>query len=190
MGFYSLGARLSIKRLRLSLNESVPLNMVMKAYFSITICLFMAGAMTPIQTHAAVAKKGLVCADQGILLSRWTATDDPLSSVVAHWFDDKRVSTVSWQRANDNIEMQATRRGIPYETDMLSISWKLKTDDGERDISIDRKTGQRSVIEDGTTLIAVDCEIFDTQKAFQEKLENITENLQSNYDLAIANHKL
>ena len=162
----------------------------MKARFSITLILLMAGAMVPIQSHAAVAEKGLVCFDQGKLLSRWTATDDPVSSVVAHWFDDKRVSTVIWQRENDNIEMQATRRGIPYETDMLSISWTLKTDSSDRNISIDRKTGQRSVIEDGTALITVDCEIFDTEKAFQEKLENITENLQSNYDLAIANHKL
>ena len=150
----------------------------------------MASVLVPIQTLAAVAEKGLVCADQGALLSSWTASDGPLSSVVAHWFDDKRVSTVIWQRANDNIEMQATRRGIPYETDMLSINWTLKIDDRERNISIDRKTGQRSVIEDGTALITVDCEIFDTEKAFQEKLENITENLQSNYDLAIANHKL
>ena len=150
----------------------------------------MASVLVPIQTLAAVAEKGLVCADQGALLSSWTAKDEPLSSVVAHWFDDKRVSTVIWQRANDNIEMQATRRGIPYETDMLSINWTLKIDDRERNISIDRKTGQRSVIEDGTALINVDCEIFDTEKAFQEKLENITENLQSNYDLAIANHKL
>ena len=164
--------------------------MIMKARFPITLSLLMAGAMVTIESHAAVAEKGLVCADQGELLSRWTATDDPVSSVVAHWFDDKRVSTVIWQRENDNIEMQATRRGIPYQTDMLSISWTLKTDNSERNISIDRKTGQRSVIEDGTALITVDCEIFDTEKAFQEKLENITENLQSNYDLAIANHKL
>ena len=150
----------------------------------------MASVMVPIQTFAAVAEKGLVCADQGKLLSSWTAKDEPLSSLVAHWFDDKRVSTIIWQRTNDDIDMQATRRGIPYETNMLSISWTLKIDDRERNISIDRKTGQRSVIEDGTALITVDCEIFDTEKAFQEKLENITENLQSNYDLAIANHKL
>ena len=150
----------------------------------------MASVLVPIQTLAAVAEKGLVCADQGALLSSWTAKDEPLSSLVAHWFDDERVSTVIWQRANDNIEMQATRRGIPYETNMLSISWKLKTDDTERNILIDRKTGQRSVMQDGTALITIDCEIFDTEKAFQEKLENITENLQSKYDLAIANHKL
>ena len=150
----------------------------------------MASVMVSTQTLAAVAEKGLVCADQGALLSSWTAKDEPLSSLVAHWFDDERVSTVIWQRANDNIEMQATRRGIPYKTDMLSISWTLKTDDSERNILIDRKTGQRSVMQDGTALITVDCEIFDTEKAFQENLENITENLQSNYDLAIANHKL
>ena len=55
----------------------MPLNMVMKARFSITLSLLMAGAMVPIQSHAAVAEKGLVCADQGKFLSRWTATDDP-----------------------------------------------------------------------------------------------------------------
>jgi hypothetical protein len=190
MGFYSLGAGLSIKRLRLSLGKSVPLKMVMKAYFSTTLCLLMAGAMAPMQTHAAVAEKGLVCADQGKLLSSWTVKDEHLSSLVAHWFDDKRVSTIIWQRTNDDIGMQATRRGIPYETNMLSISWKLKTDDSERNILIDRKTGQRSVMQDGTALITVDCEIFDTEKAFQEKLEEITNSLQSIFDLTIANHKL
>ncbi len=144
----------------------------------------------PIQTLAAVAEKGLVCADQGKLLSSWTAKDEPLSSVVAHWFDDKRVSTIIWQRTNDDIDMQATRRGIPYETNMLSISWKLTTDNSERNISIDRETGRRSVMQDGQALITVDCEMFDTETAFQEKLEDITNSLQSNYDLAIANHKL
>ena len=103
----------------------------------------MASVMVPIQTLAAVAEKGLVCADQGELLSSWTAKDEPLSSVVAHWFDDKRVSTIIWQRTNDDIDMQATRRGIPYETNMLSISWKLTTDNSERNISIDRETGRR-----------------------------------------------
>jgi len=150
----------------------------------------MASVMVPIQTLAAVAEKGLVCADQGKLLSSWTAKDEPLSSVVAHWFDDKRVSTIIWQRTNDDIDMQATRRGIPYETNMLSISWKLTTDNSERNISIDRETGRRSVMQDGQALITVDCEMFDTETAFQEKLEDITNSLQSNYDLAIANHKL
>ena len=150
----------------------------------------MASVLVPIQTLAAVAEKGLVCADQGALLSSWTAKDEPLSSVVAHWFDDKRVSTIIWQRTNDDIDMQATRRGIPYETNMLSISWKLTTDNSERNISIDRETGRRSVMQDGQALITVDCEMFDTETAFQEKLEDITNSLQSNYDLAIANHKL
>jgi hypothetical protein len=172
------------------LRETAPLNIAMKAILCTTLCLFMASVMVPIQTLAAVAEKGLVCADQGKLLSSWTAKDEPLSSAVAHWFDDERVSTVIWQRANDNIEMQATRRGIPYKTDMLSISWTLKTDDSERNILIDRKTGQRSVMQDGTALITVDCEIFDTEKAFQEKLKELTNSLQLNYDSAIANHKL
>ena len=82
----------------------------------------MVSVMVPIQTLAAVAEKGLVCADQGKLLSSWTVKDEPLSSLVAHWFDDKRVSTIIWQRTNDDIDMQATRRGIPYETNMLTIA--------------------------------------------------------------------
>ena len=45
-------------------------------------------------------------------------------------------------------------------------------------------------MQDGQALITVDCEMFDTETAFQEKLEDITNSLQSNYDLAIANHKL
>ena len=188
--FDSLVAILKVERLQLSLREIVPLDMVMRARLSITLCLLMAGAMTPIQTHATVPEKGLVCADKSELLSSWTITDQPLSSVVAHWFDDKRVSTVIWQRINDNIKMQATRRGTPYETDMLSITWKLKTDGSERIISIDRMTGERSVMQDGQTLITVNCEIFNKEKAFQEKLTEITKNLQSNYDLKIANHKL
>ena len=172
------------------MRETAPLNIAMKAILCTTLCLFMASVMVPIQTLAAVAEKGLVCADQGKLLSSWTAKDEPLSSVVAHWFDDKRVSTIIWQRTNDDIDMQATRRGIPYETNMLSISWKLTTDNSERNISIDRETGRRSVMQDGQALITVDCEMFDTETAFQEKLEDITNSLQSNYDLAIANHKL
>jgi hypothetical protein len=188
--FDSLMAILKVERLQLSLRETVPLNMIMRACLSVTLCLLMAGAMAPIQTHAALAGKGLVCADKGELLSGWTTADQPLSSVVAHWFDDKRVSTIIWQRTNDNIQMKATRRGIPYETDMLSITWTLRTKDSKRIISIDRKTGQRSVMQDGRALITVNCEIFNTEKTFQEKLTDITKNLQSNYDLKIANHKL
>ena len=150
----------------------------------------MASVLVPIQTLAAVAEKGLVCADQGALLSSWTAKDEPLSSVVAHWFDDKRVSTVIWQRENDNIEMKTTRRGIPYETDMLSISWTLSTNGQEVNISIDRNTGQRSVMKDGIAVVSVDCELFDSEKVFQEKLKELTNSLQSSYDSAIANHKL
>ena len=45
-------------------------------------------------------------------------------------------------------------------------------------------------MQDGTALVTVACEIFDTEKAFQEKLKELTNSLQSNYDSAIANHKL
>jgi len=63
----------------------------------------MASAMAPIQSHAAVAEKGLVCSKAEDLLSQWTVSDRPLFSVVAHWFDEKRVSTLTWQRKNDSI---------------------------------------------------------------------------------------
>ena len=161
----------------------------MKAHLSI-LCLLMASAMAPIQSHAAVAEKGLVCSRTEDLLSKWTLSDESLSSVATHWFDEKRVSTLTWQRKNDSIEMNATRRGVPYETDSLSISWTLSTNGQEINISIDRSTGQRSVLQDEIVVVSVDCELFDSEKAFQEKLKEITNSLQSRYDSAIANHKL
>jgi len=51
------------------LRETAPLNIAMKAILCTTLCLFMASVMVPIQTLAAVAEKGLVCASQGALLS-------------------------------------------------------------------------------------------------------------------------
>ncbi|MDC6458209.1 hypothetical protein OAW66_03780, partial [Alphaproteobacteria bacterium] len=81
-------------------------------------------------------------------------------------------------------------RGIPYETDMSSIRWTLSTNGQEINISIDRNTGQRSVMKDGIAVVSVDCELFDSEKVFQEKLKELTNSLQSSYDLAIANHKL
>ena len=122
--------------------------------------------------------------------TKWTVSDKPLLSVVAHWFDEKRVSTLTWQRKNDSVEMKATRRGIPYETDMSSIKWTLSTNGQEVNISIDRNTGQRSVMKDGIAVVSVDCELFDSEKVFQEKLKELTNSLQSSYDSAIANHKL
>ena len=178
-----------VKILWLSFRKSVPLSISMKAHLSI-LCLLMASAMAPIQSHAAVAEKGLVCSEAEGLLSKWTVSDKPLLSVVAHWFDEKRVSTLTWQRKNDSIEMKATRRGIPYETDMSSIRWTLSTNGQETNISIDRNTGQRSVMKDGIAVVSVDCELFDSEKVFQEKLKELTNSLQSSYDLAIANHKL
>jgi len=162
----------------------------MKVLFSVTLCLLIVSAMAPIQTYAVVAEKGLVCSRAEDLLSEWTVSDEPLSSVVAHWFDEKRVSTHTWQRKNDSIEIKATRRGVPYETDISSIRWTLSTNGQETNILVDRKTGQRSVVRDEIAVVSVDCELFDSEKAFQEKLKEITKSLQSSYDSAIANHKL
>ena len=89
-----------------------------------------------------------------------------------------------------DIDMQATRRGIPYETDMLSISWKLTHRHRNAIFQLTARLAKDQLCKMEQPLITVDCEIFDTEKAFQEKLEDITNSLQSNYDLAIANHKL
>jgi hypothetical protein len=45
-------------------------------------------------------------------------------------------------------------------------------------------------MKDGIAVVSVDCELFDSEKAFQEKLKELTNSLQLNYDSAIANHKL
>ena len=162
----------------------------MKVLFSITLRLLLVSAMAPIQTYAAVAEKGLICSRTEDLLFKWTVSDEPLSSLVAHWFDEKRVSTHTWQRKNDSIEMKATRHGVPYETNTSSISWTLSTNGQETNILVDRNTGRRSVMRDEIAVVSVDCELFDSEKAFQEKLKEITKSLQSSYDTAIANHKL
>ena len=45
-------------------------------------------------------------------------------------------------------------------------------------------------MKDGIAVVSVDCELFDSEKVFQEKLKELTNSLQSSYDSAIANHKL
>ena len=96
-------------------------------------------ACSPVYTNiatATVADKGLVCLDEKQFSARFSDVEPPLLSLVAHWFDDKRVNTTTWSRANDFIEMSTTRRGVPYETNVKTVSWKPDPNEKERKIFI------------------------------------------------------
>jgi len=139
---------------------------------------------------ASLTKKGLVCIDKEQLSSEWSSTEDPLISSVAHWFDEKKVSTTTWVRKNDTIKMLTTRNGVPFKTDAKTIRWKTTVGDEDRIISIDRATAERSVLSGKEILVSADCEIFLKEKEFQKKLEAITQTLQTKFNQAIAKHKL
>ena len=79
---------------------------------------------------------------------------------------------------------------MPYKTDAVNIQWKIDVGGKDGTISIDRRTAVRSVLQGGTILVSVDCDLFDNETEFQKKLDEMTNHLQSKYDLAIANHKL
>ena len=139
---------------------------------------------------ATVADKGLVCLDEKQFSARFSDVEPPLLSLVAHWFDEKRVNTTTWRRANDFIAMSTTRRGVPYETNVKTVSWKPDPNEKERKISIDRETARRSVMLGEEILVTVDCKIFDKRKLFDDELKDITISLQAKYDAEIADHKL
>ena len=139
---------------------------------------------------ASVADKGLVCRDQQQFAARFSDLEPPLLSLVAHWFDDTRVSTTTWKRINDSIIMSTTRRGVPYETNVKEVSWKPDANDKERKISIDRKTVRRSVVLGEKVLVSVNCQIFYKRKDFDEYLKGVTKSLQTKYNAEIADHRL
>ncbi len=141
-------------------------------------------------SHASVADKGLVCRDQQQFAARFSDLEPPLLSLVAHWFDNKRVNTTTWKRINDIITMSTTRRGVPYETNVKEISWKPDANDDERKISIDRETAKRSVVLGEEILVSVNCQIFYDRKIFNDYLTGITKSLQTKYNAEIADHKL
>ena len=70
---------------------------------------------------ASVADKGVVCRDETQFQARFSDVEPPLLSLVAHWFDDTRVNTTTWERINDFISMSTTRRGVPYQTNVYSL---------------------------------------------------------------------
>ena len=140
--------------------------------------------------NANLADKGLVCINKEQLSSEWSSTEAPLISSVAHWFDDKKVSTSTWIRKNDAIKMLTTRNGVPFKTDATTIRWKTTVEDEDRIISIDRATAKRSVLLDEQILVSAECEIFIKEKEFEKKLEEITQTLKTKFDQAIAKHKL
>ena len=139
---------------------------------------------------ASVADKGLVCRDQQQFAARFSDVEPPLLSLVAHWFDDKRVNTTTWKRINDHITISTTRRGVPYETNVKEVSWKPDANDKDRRISIDRETARRSVVLGEKILVSVSCQIFHEKKTFDEYIKGITKSLQTKYNAEIADHKL
>ena len=139
---------------------------------------------------ASVADKGVVCRDETQFQARFSDVEPPLLSLVAHWFDDKRVNTTTWKRINDFIKMSTTRRGVPYETNVKEVSWRPDANDKERKISIDRKTVRRSVVLGEKVLVSVNCQIFYERRNFDEYLKDITKSLQTKYNAEIADHRL
>ena len=139
---------------------------------------------------ASVANKGVVCRDETQFQARFSDLEPPLLSLVAHWFDDTRVNTTTWERINDLIEMTTTRRGVPYQTNVKEVSWKPDANDKMRKISIDRRTVRRSVVLDEKILVSVNCQIFYKRKEFNDYLKGITKSLQTKYNAEIADHRL
>ena len=139
---------------------------------------------------ASVADKGVVCRDETQFQARFSDVESPLLSLVAHWFDDTRVNTTTWERINDFMSMTTTRRGVPYQTNVKEVSWKPDANDKMRKISIDRRTVRRSVVLDEKILVSVNCQIFYKRKEFNDYLEGITKSLQTKYNAEIADHRL
>ena len=81
---------------------------------------------------ASVADKGVVCRDETQFQARFSDVEPPLLSLVAHWFDETRVNTTTWERINDLITMSTTRRGVPYQTNVKEVSWRPDANDKER----------------------------------------------------------
>tara|TARA_A100001015_G_scaffold311297_1_gene414289 strand:+ start:3711 stop:4151 length:441 start_codon:yes stop_codon:yes gene_type:complete len=141
-------------------------------------------------SSASVADKGVVCRDQQQFAATFSDLEPPLLSLVAHWFDDTRVNTTTWNRINDLIKMSTSRRGVPYETNVKEVSWRPDANDKDRKISIDRETLRRSVVLGEKILVTVSCQIFYQKKAFDKYLKGMTKSLQTKYDSEIADHKL
>ena len=139
---------------------------------------------------ASVADKGIVCRDETQYQARFSDLEPPLLSLVAHWFDDTRVNTTTWERINDIIIMSTTRRGVPYKTNVKEVTWKPDANEKERQISINRKTLRRSVVLSQKVLVSVGCQIFYKRKDFDIYLKGVTKSLQTKYNAEIADHRL
>ena len=87
-----------------------------------------------------------MCRDETQFQARFSDVEPPLLSLVAHWFDDKRVNTTTWERINDVITMSTTRRRRTIPNECQRGELEADANDEERKISIDRKTVQRSVV--------------------------------------------
>ena len=135
--------------------------------------------------------RGLFCIDQEGLESEWTETDQPIQSVISHWFDKERVYTTSWSRKNDLITRSTDRFGIKYSTDSKFIRWPLNfLDDEEKIVEINRADATRSIKLREETISEVDCYLNDDAKEYNYKIIELHTQLQKSYDKAISDHKL
>ena len=160
-----------------------------------SLCIKLLGiiscfALSTDNANASVADKGVVCRDETQFQASFSDVEPPLLSLVAHWFDDARVNTTTWERINDLITMTTTRRGVPYQTNVKEVSWKPDANDKMRKISIDRRTVRRSVVLDEKILVSVNCQIFYERKEFNKYLKGVTKSLQTKYNAEIADHRL
>ena len=151
----------------------------------IVSCLFLS---TNIAT-ASVADKGVVCRDETQFQARFSDVEPPLLSLVAHWFDDKRVNTTTWERINDVITMSTTRRGVPYQTNVKEVSWKPDANDEEKNINRPQNgaaisgAGRKGFSERELPNLL-------QEKGFDEYLKGVTKSLQTKYNAEIADHRL
>ena len=162
----------------------------MRALYIRILALVSCFALATTIATASVAGKGVVCRDETQFQARFSDVEPPLLSLVAHWFDGKRVNTTTWERINDFINMSTTRRGVPYETNVKEVRWRPDANDKERKISIDRKTVRRSVVLGEKVLVSVNCQIFYEKKKFDKYLRGVTKSLQTKYNAEIADHRL
>ena len=160
-----------------------------------TLCIKVLGIVSCFSLSAniaaaSVAGKGVVCRDETQFQAKFSDVEPPLLSLVAHWFDDMRVNTTTWERINDFITMSTTRRGVPYQTNVKEVSWNPDANDKNKKISIDRKTVQRSVVLDEKVVVSVNCQIFYKKQMFDTYLKGVTKSLQTKYNAEIADHRL
>ena len=172
----------------LPLVKLLQLKKLVKAIFFCSTITAIAG---PVFAQSVAANRGIICIDNANYLSEWETTDLPVSSVVAHWFDDHRVYTTNWIRSNDYIKPKTPKFGKKYTTDSDIISWQFDfLENEEKMVEINRADASRSIRIGEVITVTVDCNLIEDRATFKDQIEEVTVTLQGQYDKAIADHKL